>query len=94
MITEIKPIFVDIVPDRNEMVLGDIYISAKYATASHLCACGCGTLTVTPIGNKADEEGHEWNAYISDGLVTFDPSIENPECGAHYHITKNKISQA
>ena len=88
---DIIAVFTDNIPSKEEMIFGELYISLKYSTASHLCACGCGTLTVTPIGNKADPDRHEWDAYVNEGAITFDPSIENPGCGAHYHIEKSKI---
>lgn len=33
---------------------GVLYYSQKYNTAIHLCACGCGNQTVTPISK------HQW----------------------------------
>ena len=39
--------FVEFIPD--ELEHGIIYISIRFATASHLCCCGCGNKVVTPI---------------------------------------------
>lgn len=86
-INEITPVFVESMPDIiNE---GELYISAKYETAIHLCACGCGVKTVTPLGKDG------WFISIVDGKVGLRPSIgnfsgENPY-HAHYYITHNKI---
>jgi len=68
---------------------GILYISRKYELAIHLCACGCGVETVTPIG-----EG-EWTLKEKNGEITLRPSIGNfigeKPYHAHYYITKNKI---
>jgi hypothetical protein len=45
--TRLKHKFVDEIPE--ELSLGHLYISINYATASHLCCCGCGQEVVTPI---------------------------------------------
>ena len=66
---------------------GKLYISRKYHTAIHLCACGCGNRTVTPLGPN------EWSLRESEGKVTLRPSIGNFEfpCKSHYYITDNTI---
>lgn len=84
---EIKPQYVELMP--GEMKAGILYISEKYQTAIHLCACGCGGKTVTPLG------AGEWQMSKEGNVVTLRPSIgnwagENPY-HAHYYITKNKI---
>ena len=75
-------------PEKKEN--GVLYISFKFDLAIHLCACGCGVETVTPI-NDPDE----WTITIDGGDVTLRPSIGNfrwePTYHAHYYITKNKI---
>lgn len=92
-ITEIIPRFVELMPD--ELEEGVLYISEKYSTAIHLCACGCGGKTVTPI----DKSG--WTLIKSvvgpygAELFTLRPSIGNwkweDPYHAHYYITDNKI---
>lgn len=86
-INEITPIYVDEMPELLES--GKLYISKMFNVAIHLCACGCGGKTVTPIGPG------EWTLTDSGGKVTLRPSIgnwsgENPY-HAHYYITDNKI---
>ena len=39
--------FVEGIPERLEE--GVLYVSILYATAMHLCACGCGREVVTPL---------------------------------------------
>jgi hypothetical protein len=68
---------------------GKIYITKQYGVAVHLCACGCGGRTVTPLG------AGEWVLSESNGKVTLRPSIGNwsgqSPYHAHYYITDNKI---
>ena len=69
------------------LVEGVLYISKRFATASHLCACGCGEKVVTPI-NPAD-----WQLHDRNGLVTLSPSIGNWSyaCQSHYFIRNNRV---
>jgi hypothetical protein len=39
--------FVEFIPD--ELKEGTIYVSIRFATAAHLCCCGCGNKVVTPL---------------------------------------------
>ena len=86
-LTEIQPVFVELIDF--ELEYGFLYISEEYKTAVHLCACGCGGKTVTPIGDG------EWSITNNDGVVTLRPSIGNfmgeSPYHAHYYITNNKI---
>lgn len=86
-IFDLKPEFVETIQD--DLIEGVLYISEKYGCAIHLCACGCGIKTVTPIGRD------EWSLSKNIDKVTLRPSIgnfmgENPY-HAHYFITDNKI---
>lgn len=64
---------------------GVIYVSDKYKTAIHLCACGCGNLTVTP-----PKRG--WTLGGTDDKPTLRPSVYNANsCGSHYFITNGKV---
>jgi hypothetical protein len=86
-LTELKPVFCDHIPEKKEE--GVLYISEKYRVAIHLCACGCGIQSVTPITKDG------WTMRNNEGKITLRPSIgnfmgENPY-HAHYYITENKI---
>jgi hypothetical protein len=88
-LTELRPLFVDQVPA--ELELGVLYVSEKYKTAIHLCACGtCGWQTVTPFHS----ESTGWR-YTRDAFdrITLAPSIGNQQfpCHSHYFITSNQI---
>lgn len=86
-IFELQPVYCVEMP--KELESGKLYISKEYKVAIHLCACGCGGKTVTPI------EDTEWKLTEDDGKVTLRPSIGNfngeEPYHAHYFITENKI---
>ena len=77
--------FVEFVPDLVEE--GVLYISTKYATATHKCASGCGEIVVTPIRPT------DWTLTWDGETVTLDPSIGNWSlpCQSHYWIARNTI---
>lgn len=82
---EIMPEFVEFIP--NELKDGSFYISEKYKIAVHLCLCGCGNKTVTPLGGgKNWEVIKESNEFIS--LIGSIGNFQFP-CKSHYIITKN-----
>jgi hypothetical protein len=84
----IRPEFVEFIPKLLEP--GVLYVSEKYRTASHLCACGCGEKVVTPL-SPAD-----WHLSMDGGKVSLHPSIGNWNyaCQSHYWIRRNGISWA
>ena len=90
-INELKPVFVETIPIWTKMEQGVLYISKKYKAAIHLCACGCGIQTVTPI----ERNGSGWTLTEKDETVSLTPSIGNfngeSPYHAHYFITNNKI---
>ena len=65
-----------------------LYVSNEYEIAIHLCACGCGIKTVTPIGGPLS-----WKYTETDGKATLHPSIGNQQfpCQSHYWIRDGKI---
>jgi hypothetical protein len=81
----IRPEFVEFIPRQLED--GMLYISRRYKTASHLCACGCRQRVVTPF-SPAD-----WQLYEEGETISLHPSIGNWKyaCQSHYLIRKNQI---
>lgn len=77
--------FVDIIPDT--LSEGVLYISIKYCTAVHKCACGCGNEVVTPISKNG------WSITFNGKDISLHPSVGsfNLECQSHYWIIHNKI---
>lgn len=83
--TSLRPQFTETIPATLEK--GVLYISKKYRTASHLCACGCGARVATPLKPAF------WAVSKKRGLVSLSPSIGNwgLPCQSHYWIRDNKV---
>jgi hypothetical protein len=84
----LKHEFVEFIPD--ELESGTIYVSIRFATASHLCCCGCGNKVVTPIRPT------DWTLIFDGKTVSLEPSIGNWSfpCQSHYYVRKNRIKWA
>ena len=66
----LEPRFVEFIPA--ELEQGTLYVSIPYATATHLCACGCGEKVVTPFAPT------DWRLILEgDHLISLRPSIGN-----------------
>jgi len=80
--------FVDFIPDELEEAV--LYVSIRYRTASHLCACGCGRKVVTPI------KPSRWALLFDGATVSLWPSIGRWQlpCRSHYWIENDKIRWA
>ena len=88
MRAEITPVFVETVPEGLED--GVLYISIRYRTSAHKCACGCGMKVVTPLHPTA------WEMHWNGRTVSLSPSIGNWQfpCRSHYLIRRNRIVKA
>ena len=77
--------FVDSFPKPLE--IGFLYVSVRFRTAAHLCACGCGTKVVTPFSPAG------WSMQFDGESVTLAPSVGNGRipCRSHYFIKKNQV---
>lgn len=77
--------FVDFIPDVINQ--GVIYISLKYKTAIHKCACGCKNEVVTPFSPT------DWQLTFDGESISLKPSIGNWnfECRSHYLLVRNEI---
>ncbi len=80
--------FVEYIPP--DLEDGVLYVSIPYATAVHLCACGCGNKVVTPISPA------QWQLLYDGKSVSLTPSIGNWQfpCHSHYWIRRDKIKWA
>ena len=87
-IDQLTPEFVEYIPERPAP--GVLYVSRRYATAMHLCCCGCGSEVVTPL-NPA-----KWRLIEDGGTVSLRPSVGNWSlpCQSHYWITGNRVRWA
>lgn len=79
------PEFVEYIPD--SLQEGVLYVSMKYGTAAHRCACGCGHEVTTPLTPT------DWQLHFDGVGVSLEPSIGNWSlpCRSHYWIWKNQV---
>lgn len=77
--------FVDYIPD--ELREGVVYVSVQFATAVHLCCCGCRKEVVTPLSPT------DWELSFDGKTISLDPSIGNWSypCQSHYWIRRNGV---
>ena len=87
-LSHIEPEFVDLMPA--SLTVGKLYVSMRYATTQHLCACGCGKKVVLPL-SPAD-----WRLLYDGEAVSISPSVGNWEytCRSHYWIKRNQVHWA
>lgn len=80
--------FVEFIPSRLSRDV--IYVSMKYATAVHLCACGCGNKVVTPLTPT------DWSLSFDGAGLSLNPSIGNWSfaCQSHYWIVNGQVEWA
>jgi Family of unknown function (DUF6527) len=66
---------------------GVLYVSSKYGTAAHLCACGCNSKVRTPLGPV------EWSFEEEAEGPTLRPSVGNWQlpCKSHYVLSNGSI---
>ncbi len=87
-LTRVQHEFVDAVPE--SLTSGVVYVSIKYATAVHLCCCGCAREVVTPI------QPRRYRLMFDGVSISLSPSIGNWSfpCQSHYWIEGNRVRWA
>lgn len=77
--------FVELMPSTLES--GVLYVSQKYQTAAHLCACGCGEKIRTQLGPLG------WQFINERPGPSLYPSIGNWQkpCRSHYFIRRGVV---
>ena len=80
--------FVDHIPEQLDD--GVLYVSIRFGTVVHRCACGCGEEVVTPLGPV------EWKLTYDGRTVSLAPSIGNWSfpCKSHYWIDEGNVRWA
>lgn len=78
--------FVESMP--STLAQGKLYVSTRYRTSVHLCACGCGNKVVTPL------RPGRWTLLFDGDSVSLWPSIGNWQfpCRSHYFIENNAVT--
>jgi hypothetical protein len=66
---------------------GVLYVSLTYATAGHICPCGCGREVVTKLSPARYR-------IVFDGEVSLKPSVAATglPCNSHYFITRGGVA--
>jgi hypothetical protein len=84
MINKLELVYVKFIPETLEP--GKLYVSEEYEAALHLCACGCGSLTSTPLSMG-------WVITKDANGPTINHSIGNWKfaCRSHYFVRDGKI---
>lgn len=84
-IDRIRLELVEFMPSKLEP--GVLYVSGKYRTAAHLCACGCGEKIRTQLGPMG------WKFSSQRQGPSLDPSIGNWQkpCRSHYFIKRGLV---
>jgi hypothetical protein len=78
--------FVEFIP--NTLQPNVLYVSIPYATAAHICFCGCGNRVVTPISRSG------WTLSYNGETVGLTPSVGNwgLPCRSHYFVTNGEVA--
>jgi len=84
----LKHEFVEYIPAK--LGEGTLYVSVAFATAAHLCCCGCGHEVVTPLSPT------DWELAFNGDSVSLEPSIGNWsfKCRSHYWIKRDRVQWA
>ncbi|MGF6458044.1 DUF6527 family protein [Pseudomonas frederiksbergensis] len=87
-IKSLTPQFVEHFPEKLEP--GELYLAMEFATAAHLCACGCGNKVITPFSPT------DWQMSFDGETVSLKPSIGNwtLQCRSHYWVRSGRIEWA
>lgn len=77
--------FVEQFPDKPDD--GVLYVSMPYATAMHLCMCGCGEWVITPLTPT------DWRITYDGETVALAPSVGNwsMPCESHYWLESGRV---
>lgn len=87
-VKHLAPQFVESFPAKLEQ--GELYLAMAFATAAHLCACGCGTKVITPLSPT------DWQMSFDGENVSLKPSVGNWTfpCRSHYWVRSGRIEWA
>lgn len=77
--------FVEYIPE--SLNRDTLYVSMVYATATHLCCCGCGEEIVTALSPT------DWKLTFDGETISLHPSIGNwgLPCRSHYWIRRSRV---
>lgn len=80
--------FVEFIPKK--MAASTVYVSMQFATASHLCFCGCGSEVVTPLSPAG------WQIWFDGEVISLSPSVGSWSlpCQSHYWVKDGEVRWA
>jgi len=80
--------FVDSFP--TQLAERTLYVSMRFASVGHNCACGCGNQVITPLSPK------DWQLTYDGDTITLYPSVGNWNfpCQSHYWLRRNRVQWA
>lgn len=80
--------FVEYIPEQLDYRV--LYVSMRFGTVVHRCACGCGEEVVTPLGPA------EWKLAYDGRRISLAPSVGNWSfrCRSHYWIDEGRVRWA
>lgn len=80
--------FVEAIPEDPQE--GTLYVSMRFRTVVHLCACGCGNKVVTPLRPA------RWHLTFDGDSVSLSPSVGSWQfpCRSHYWIDRDRVRWA
>ena len=79
-VKHLAPQFVESFPGKLEP--GELYLAMEFATAAHLCACGCGTKVITPFPQPIGKCHSTGKTFLSSPLWAIDVSLPLALLGA------------
>ena len=87
---KLRPIFVEVLPEFDDVKAGELWISHKHRTVNLRCPCGCGDLTVLSLHPS------RWHVHFDGKSVSLDGPTggsvwANSGCGSHYLIRDNVV---
>jgi Family of unknown function (DUF6527) len=83
--SDLRHEFVTTLPEH--LAQGVVYVSIEFATAAHLCVCGCGQAVYTPLSPT------DWSVVYDGETISLSPSIGNWSlpCRSHYWIRRDRV---
>ena len=87
---KLRPIFVEVLPEFDEIKEGELWISHKHRTVNLRCPCGCSSLTVLTLHPS------RWHIHFDGKSISLDGPTggsvwANSGCGSHYIIRSNTV---
>ena len=87
---KLRPIFVEVLPELDEIKAGELWITHKHRTVNLRCPCGCGDLTVLSLHPSRWHVRYDGKSISLDG-PTGGSVWANSGCGSHYLIKENAV---